>query len=59
MKLKSFKYFFGFLIIFSLNQLKSEDKIDIWKNNTNKSKPKFKQITKVKLMKILTLLLGL
>ena len=36
MKLKSFKYFFGFLIIFSLNQLKSEDKIDIWKNNTNK-----------------------
>ena len=36
LKLKSFKYFFGFLIIFSLNQLKSEDKIDIWKNNTNK-----------------------
>ncbi len=36
MKLKSFKYFFGFFIIFSLNQLKSEDKIDIWKNNTNK-----------------------
>ena len=32
MKLKSFKYFFGFLIIILCTQLKSEEKIDIWKN---------------------------
>ena len=32
MKLKSFKYFFGFLIVLTSTQLKSEDKIDIWKN---------------------------
>ena len=37
MKLKSFKYFFGFLIIILFTQLKSEEKIDIWKNkNTEK-----------------------
>ena len=37
MKLKSFKYFFGFLIIILCTQLKSEEKIDIWKNkNTEK-----------------------
>ena len=36
MKLKSFKYFFGLLIIFlSFTSLKSEDKIDIWKNKEN------------------------
>ena len=39
MKLKSFKYFFGFLIILMSTQLKSEDKIDIWKNkNIQKEK---------------------
>ena len=32
MKLKSFKYFFGLLIIILCTQLKSEEKIDIWKN---------------------------
>ena len=32
MKLKSFKYLFGFLIIILFTQLKSEEKIDIWKN---------------------------
>ena len=32
MKLKSFKYFFGFLIMIIFTQLKSEEKIDIWKN---------------------------
>ena len=32
MKLKSFNYFFGFLIIFTFTQLKSEQKIDIWNN---------------------------
>ena len=32
MKLKSFKYFFGLLIIIICTQLKSEEKIDIWKN---------------------------
>ena len=39
MKLKSFKYFFGFLIVLTSTQLKSEDKIDIWKNkNIQKEK---------------------
>jgi len=39
MKLKSFKYFFGFLIVLMSTQLKSEDKIDIWKNkNIQKEK---------------------
>ena len=33
MKLKSFKYFFGFLILIIFSQLMSEEKIDIWKNN--------------------------
>ena len=32
MKLKSFNYFFGFLIIFTFTQLKGEQKIDIWNN---------------------------
>ena len=32
MKLKSFKYFFGLLITILCTQLKSEEKIDIWKN---------------------------
>ena len=32
MKLKSFKYLFGFLILIIFTQLKSEEKIDIWKN---------------------------
>ena len=32
MKLKSFNYFIGLLIIFSFSHLLSEEKIDIWKN---------------------------
>ena len=37
MKLKSFKYFFSFLIILLIfTQSKSEEKIDIWKNKNNK-----------------------
>ena len=37
MKLKSFNYLFGLLIIFILfSPLKGEDKIDIWKNNKAK-----------------------
>ena len=32
MKLKSFKYFIGLLIIFFYSPLFSEEKIDIWKN---------------------------
>ena len=32
MKLKSFNYLFGFLIVFFLTPLTSEEKIDIWKN---------------------------
>ena len=44
MKLKSFNYFLGLLIIFlSFTPLKSEEKIDIWKNKKNK-----KQINKNK-----------
>mgnify|MGYP006082838787 CR=1 FL=1 len=44
MKLKSFNYFFGLLIVLTFfSPLKSEDKIDIWKNNKNK-----KQIIKNK-----------
>jgi len=39
MKLKSFNYFLGLLIILiSFTQLKGEEKIDIWKNNENKKK---------------------
>ncbi len=38
MKLKSFKYFFSFLVLFSLAELKSEEKIDIWKKNKNEEK---------------------
>ena len=42
MKLKSFNYFIGLLIIFSYSHLLSEEKIDIWKNKketiTNSSK---------------------
>mgnify|MGYP001303452079 CR=1 FL=1 len=38
MKLKSFKYFFSFIVLFSLADLKSEEKIDIWKKNKNKEK---------------------
>ena len=36
MKLKSFKYFFGFLILIIFTQLKSEEKIDIWKKKIKK-----------------------
>ena len=37
MKLKSFKTFFGLLILFFLTPtLNSEEKIDIWKNKNNK-----------------------
>ncbi len=44
MKLKSFNYFFGLLIVLTFfSPLKGEDKIDIWKNNKNK-----KQIIKNK-----------
>ena len=32
MKLKSFNYLLGFLIVFFLTPLTSEEKIDIWKN---------------------------
>ena len=38
MKLKSFKYFFSFLVLFSLAELKSEEKIDIWKKNKSEEK---------------------
>ena len=38
MKLKSFKYFFSFIVLFSLADLKSEEKIDIWKKNKSKEK---------------------
>ena len=51
MKLKSFKYFFGFLILIIFTQLKSEEKIDIW--NKNNSEKKSAQKTKLKLIKIL------
>ena len=36
MKLKSFNYLLGLLIIFSFTILKSEEEIDIWKNNKEK-----------------------
>ena len=43
MKLKSFNYFLGLLIIFIFSHLNGEEKIDIWKNNkeisTESSKP--------------------
>ena len=38
MKLKSFKYFFGFLILIIFTQLKSEEKIDIWKKKNSEKK---------------------
>ena len=38
MKLKSFKYFFGFLIFLIFTQLKSEEKIDIWKKTSSEKK---------------------
>ena len=38
MKLKSFKYFFGFLILIIFTQLKSEEKIDIWNKNNSENK---------------------
>ncbi len=51
MKLKSFKYFLGFLILITFTQIKSEEKIDIWKNknsetelNTNKEKKNVENI---------------
>ncbi len=37
MKLKSFKYFFGLLIILLSSPLLSEEKIDLWKNKKEKS----------------------
>ena len=36
MKLKSFKYLAGLLVFFLFSPLSSEEKIDIWKNNTKK-----------------------
>ena len=36
MKLKSFKYLTGLLVFFLFTPLWSEEKIDIWKNNTKK-----------------------
>ena len=43
MKLKSFNYFLGLLIIFIFSHLNGEENIDIWKNNkeisTESSKP--------------------
>ena len=38
MKLKSFKYLFGFLILIIFTQLKSEEKIDIWKKKDGEKK---------------------
>ena len=38
MKLKSFKYLFGFLILIIFTQLKSEEKIDIWKKKSSEKK---------------------
>ncbi len=37
MKLKSYKYLFGLLIIFFCSSVLSEEKIDIWKNKNNTS----------------------
>tara|TARA_Y100000768_G_scaffold382172_1_gene362050 strand:- start:195 stop:1928 length:1734 start_codon:yes stop_codon:yes gene_type:complete len=37
MKLKSFNYFIGLLVFLSFSPLWSEEKIDIWKNNTKKN----------------------
>jgi len=37
MKLKSFKYLIGLLVILLFSPLSSEEKIDIWKNNTKKN----------------------
>jgi len=50
MKLKSFKYLLGLLIIFYLSPLYSEEKIDIWKNkkktNTETTETENKEIQK-------------
>ena len=43
MKLKSFNYFLGFLIIFTFTQLKGDEKIDIWKNKNNQNKVDIKK----------------
>ncbi len=37
MKLKSFKYLIGLLVFILFSPLLSEEKIDIWKNNTKKN----------------------
>ncbi len=37
MKLKSFNYFIGLLVFLSFSPIWSEEKIDIWKNNTKKN----------------------
>ena len=37
MKLKSFRYLIGLLVFFLFSPLWSEEKIDIWKNNTKKT----------------------
>ena len=54
MKLKSFKYLFGFLILIIFTQLKSEEKIDIWKKKssekeiiTQKKKLRLKDLQKI------------
>ena len=51
MKLKSFNYLIGLLIIFFYSPFLSEEKIDIWKNKkkkTNKSQTKKKERKKKK-----------
>jgi hypothetical protein len=49
MKLKSFNYFLGLLIIFlSFAPLKSEEQIDIWKNKKNNSDSTNAQTNKAK-----------
>ena len=41
MKLKSFKYLTGLLVFILFSPLWSEEKVDIWKNNTKKKIEKF------------------
>jgi len=51
MKLKSFKYLTGLLVLILFSPLWSEEKIDIWKNNTKKKlKPPILQHKQLKKM---------
>ncbi len=57
MRLKSFKYFFGFLIILFFTQLKCEENIDIWKKENRENETtieKGDENRKIKLKKIIT-----